>query len=478
MVKRLPDLQMFLKRTGTLSMRMARILSLFDRRLLILPPILVGAFLLYRVVSERNVPQQEKILETSRPLLVIEAPQTAVVPRVLGFGNAVPADVWSAVAEVKGRIVEVHPELKAGSIIHRGATVLRIDPAEYELRTAQLKAELAQIEAQQVELRTQKTNLEASLAIEEESLRLAESELERIRQLRPTNAATQSELDQTSRNVLLQKQSVQNLRSSLNVLPSQEEALTASLDAKQAALGQAQLDLEHTTIKAPFDCRLSDVSLEVGQFVAAGQALFDAYGAAVIEVEAQVPIDQVRRLLAPGHEPVNLSQEAMQTVRKVFDVEAKVRLRTGDFLVEWDGRFDRIREELDLQTRTLRVVIAVDRPYENVIPGERPPLAPAMFCEVELRGAARTGKVVVPRTCVRDGAVYLVNEENRLERRPVKVAFSQGAITVLESGLTGGERLVVSDPTPAIEGMLTEPTLDAEIRENVIQEASGEGDLR
>jgi RND family efflux transporter MFP subunit len=271
---------------------------------------------------------------------------------------------------------------------------------------------------------------------------------------------------------------VQSLRSSLSVLPSQRQALAASLDAKNAALGQAQLDLERTTLMAPFDCRLSDVALEQGQFVAAGQALFDAYGAAVTEIEAQMPIDQVRKLLTPGDGPVDLSVEAMRSIRAIFDVESIVRLRTGEMVVQWEGRFDRIREELDLQTRTLRVVIAVDRPYENVIPGKRPPLAPGMFCEVELRGPQRADKVVVPRTSVRNGAVYLINGENRLERRPVEVAFSQGGFSVIDSGLSGGERLVVSDPTPAIEGMLVEPTLDDQIRANLIAEAAGEGELR
>ncbi len=110
-----------------------------------------------------------------------------------------------------------------------------------------------------------------------------------------------------------------------------------SLDAKRAALGQAQLDLDRTVIKAPFDCRLSDVSLEEGQFVAAGQALFEAYGAAVTEVEAQMPIDQIRKLLTPTDGPVDLTGDAMEVIRAVFDVEAIVRMRTGDFVVEWEG---------------------------------------------------------------------------------------------------------------------------------------------
>lgn len=457
---------------------MPRFPAIANRRLLILPPILLGAAILFFVVSQRNTPQQEAIPEASRPLLVIEVPQTTVVPRVLGFGNARPGDIWSAISEVKGRVVETHAELTAGSIIHQDEIVVRIDPTEYELKIAQLRAEVAQIEAQQAELITQQQNFQDSLAIEAESLRLAERELQRLQRLRATDSVTESEFEQTSRNVLSQQQSVQSLRSSLNVLPSQQQALAASFESRKAALAQAELDLQRTTIKAPFDCRLSDVSLEKGQFVAAGQALFDAYGAAVTEVEAQMPIDQLRKLLNGNDVAIDVTAVAMQSVREIFNVQSIVRLRTGDFVVEWQGRFDRIREQLDLQTRTLRVVIAVDRPYENVIPGKRPPLAPGMFCEVELRGAARTGALIVPRTSVREGAVYLVNEENRLQRRPVQVAFSQGGISVIEEGLDGGERLVVSDPTPAIEGMLIEPTIDAEIRTRLISEAAGEGDLR
>jgi RND family efflux transporter MFP subunit len=397
---------------------------------------------------------------------------------VLGYGTARPGDVWSAVADVRGRIVETHSELKAGAILRKGEVVLRIDPSEYELRVAQLEAEIAQVAAQQQELEAQKTNFQQALAIEEDSLRLAERDQERMRGLRSSSAVTESEYDKSTRDVLAQRQSVQSLTNSLNVLPSQQQALAASLRAKQASLGQAQLDLEHTVMRAPFDCRLSEVSLEEGQFVTAGQSLFQAYGADVTEVEAQLPIDQVRNLLDAESGPMDLSNDAMNVVRSVFNVDAIVRLRTGDFLVEWDARFDRIREELDLQTRTLRVVVSVDKPYENVVPGKRPPLSPGMFCEVELRGQPRINQVVVPRGSVREDHIYLVNDENRLERRAVDVAFSQGGFSVISAGLDGGERIVVSDPTPAVEGMLVTPTNDPGVAERLLADATGESPVR
>ena len=121
-------------------MRFPSILARVGRQALILPPVLIGAAVLFAVVARRNTPQQQAIPEASRPLRVITVPRTAVVPRVLGFGTARPGDIWSAVAEVKGRITETHPELKAGAIIRQGETVVRIDPAEYDLQIAQTQS--------------------------------------------------------------------------------------------------------------------------------------------------------------------------------------------------------------------------------------------------------------------------------------------------------------------------------------------------
>ncbi|MCG8448747.1 MAG: efflux transporter periplasmic adaptor subunit, partial [Pirellulales bacterium] len=110
--------------------------------------------------------------------------------------------------------------------------------------------------------------------------------------------------------------------------------------------------------------------------------------------------------------------------------------------------------------------------------GQQPPLAPGMFCEVELRAKPRTGQIVIPRTALRADQVYVLNSENRLETRTVEIAFSQGSLTCVQSGLTPGERLVVSDPTPAVEGMLVQPIVDTEAEQALIAEASGEGPLQ
>ncbi len=430
------------------------------------------------MVRNRAQPVQIDVPEVTRALRVIKVPQVSLVPRIVGYGTAQPADIWTAVAEVKGRIIKIHPELKAGAIIRAGEEVLRIDPAEYELQIAQLRAEIAEVESQQAQLTAQEKNYRASIEIEQASLDLANRDLARLRSLTASNSVTQSEVERKEREVLTQRQSVQSLTNSLNVLPAQRQALAALHDAKNAGLSRAELDLSHTIINAPFDCRFSEVSLEKGQFLPAGKTLFEAYGTDVTEVEAQFPVDRARTLLTSDGQPIDPTVDAMKTMRKVFDVDATVRMRTGDFSVEWQGRFDRIREQLDIQTRTISIVIAVDKPYENVIPGERPPLAPGMFCEVELRGQPRAGQIVIPRTALHEGHVYLVNKESRLERRPVEVKFSQGGFSHISTGLVPGERLVISDPMPAIEGMKVEAIESPEAEQSLISEATGEGSVR
>ncbi|MBT4937701.1 MAG: hypothetical protein HON14_01110, partial [Rhodospirillaceae bacterium] len=80
-------------------------------------------------------------------------------------------------------------------------------------------------------------------------------------------------------------------------------------------------------------------------------------------------------------------------------------------------------------------------------------------------------KIVLPRSALHNGRVYIAGKNNRLEIKPVKIAYSQGNLTVLASGLKAGERVVVSDLIPAINGMLLS-TVDDERVEQSLREAA------
>lgn len=453
-------------------------LSSTMRKWLIVPPVVLGIAVVGLLVFNRAGPERTPEQEGVRSVRVIRAVAVDVVPRAIGYGTAQPGQVWRAVAEVKGRVAEVHPQLKAGAMLKEGEVLLRIDPTEYELAIAQYEADIAQATAQLEELQAKETNDRASLEIEEASLALAERDLQRAETLLQRNATSAAEVDQQKRNVLVQRQSVQRLQNSLSLVPHQRKSLEATLAVKNAGLGQAELDLAKTVIKAPFDCRLGEVEIEPGQYLAAGQSLFEAHGTALAEVEIQIPLDQLRPLIHPDREfqpPVNMNAA---TVQELFDFRVIVRFRSGDFEAEWEGRVVRMREQLDPRTRTVALVIVVDEPYQQAIPGKRPPLIQGMYCEAELRGPVRKGQIVIPRSAFHNGHVYLVGNNSRLRRRKVEVAFAQSGFLCLKDGLQEGGMLVVSEPTPAIEGLLVEPVADKQLQRRLISQATGEGSLK
>jgi multidrug efflux pump subunit AcrA (membrane-fusion protein) len=129
-------------------------------------------------------------------------------------------------------------------------------------------------------------------------------------------------------------------------------------------------------------------------------------------------------------------------------------------------------EIVDPSTRTVGVIVEVDRPYDRVVPGQVPPLVKSMFVEVELHGRATAPLAVIPRAALRAGRVYVVDEAQRLEARPVEVAFLQGDVAVIASGLAAGEHVVVSDLVPAIEGMRLVPTPDDDLLEKMRSEVT------
>lgn len=448
-----------------------------EKKWWIVPPMLLGFALVVALVANKRGPKQVETTEQRQSLRVIRVPVVDLVPRVVGYGTARPGQVWQAVAEVKGRVVEVHPQLKSGSMVHRGEVLLKIDPAEYDLAIAQIEADLSQIQAQLDELAAREINDRMSLEIEKASLRLSERELERVQSLVAQNAISKSEVDKQERNALAQRQIVQRLENSLNLVPQQRKSLDAAVNVKKASLGQAQLDRAKTTIQAPFDCRLGAVTIESGQFLAVGQTLFEAHGTDITEIEAQVPVNQLRTLIRPELQKKVLTTMSSEAITQVLDFQVVVRYRSGDFLAQWEARVARLREQFDPRTRTLGLVIAVDKPYEKAVPGKRPPLVQGMYCEVELRGSPRPGRVVIPRSAVHEGHVYLVADDSRLQHRAVEVDFAQAGFVCLRSGLKGGETLVVSDPVPAIDRMLIEPVLDESTRSRLVAEAIGEGSL-
>ncbi len=455
---------------------MKKIIYRLGKALLILMPVAAALAATIYLVTHKPGPSQKQIKEAVQTLRVIPAPVVDLVPRAEGYGIAEPVQVWEAVAEVRGRVTATHPNLQPGQLIKKDSLLVRIDPTEYRLAVFRLEATIAETRAKIAELTQNEANTRQIIAIEQQSLALSQKMLERKQQIVARNAVSQDAVDREEKSFLAQKQALQQRKNTLALIPSQKKALHAALDLHQAGLKQAQIDLAKTQIHAPFDCRLADVSIEPGQFVGAGQALFQAHGIAATQINARFRMETLRNLL--GERTRGLLQPGLETdiFTQVFaGITAVVTLQNTDWSVTWEARIDRLRESMAAGTREIQVIAVVDRPYEDAIPGERPPLMPGMFCHVALSAPARTGQVVLPRTAVHGSSVFLVGPDNRLEKKPVTVDFAQSEFVVIASGLSGKEMVVVSDPAFAITGMKVQPIMDDDLLQRLEQLAQEKG---
>ena len=89
-----------------------------------------------------------------------------------------------------------------------------------------------------------------------------------------------------------------------------------------------------------------------------------------------------------------------------------------------------------------------------------PPPIPGTYCEIEMRGKTLPERIVIPIDAVRDGEVFVVTD-NRLKRKTIEIEMAEGQFAVVKSGLKAGDKLVVSEPETAIDGVLVSPEEDS-----------------
>jgi membrane fusion protein, multidrug efflux system len=443
------------------------------RRLMIVPPVVMGALVLIAFARDKAAPVQIERAEIARPARVVEVAALPVAARATGFGTVRPDRMWVAIAQVGGIVVEIHPDLKRGALLPEGALLVRLDPADQELAISKIEAQRRSTEAQIRELDVRDDNLRQAVAIEREALAVTTQDVERKRNLSASGAGSQSALDLALNTMLAQRQRLQSQQSSLELIPTQRDQLRATAALQQSQLDEARLALERTEIRMPFTGRINDVSVERGQYAAPGIQLAGADGIDVAEVAAQVPLDRLRPLVTGLLGGGSVEPDRGLPRLDQLGLEAVVRLRTSTLSAEWPARFSRMGDGVDPKTRAVEVIVMVDKPYEKAVPGIRPPLTKGMFVEVELRAPPGPPVPVIPRAALQPGDhVHVAGPDDRLEIRRVKVADSQAGFAMIAEGLRAGERVVISDLIPAVDGMLLAPVRDTRAETGLASDAA------
>jgi len=446
------------------------------QRAVILPLIVLIALALVIFKVKSKPPMAHEELQF--PVKTVEVITARKIPfraRSTAYGNVEPAVLMQAKAEVAGKISYIHPLLKQGGNLAQGTVALRIDPTTFEFSLDQSKAVLAASQSALVQLEVEEKSTRGSLEIAKKNLQVGQNELDRLLSVWEKKLISRSVVDAEQQKVLQLRQQVEDLNGKLNGFASRKAATQAQIRQSESQLAQSQDTLGRTEVRVPFDARIGKVLVEKDEFTAIGNILFEASGVQAVEINAQIPTRQFRPLLMGNNDKALSLQSADALQSALLQMRLEVRVSLVGFeggTATWKGELLRIGESIDPTRDTLGVVVAVNNPYEGVIPGKRPPLLKGMYTAVELYAPARE-MLVLPRKAIHQGRVYIARANNELEIREVSILHKQGRLAVLEGGVEEGEKVIITDVIPVINGLPLKPILAVEYEEQMARDALG-----
>ena len=319
---------------------------------------------------------------------------------VAAYGAVAPKTESNLVSEVAGRIVSVAPSMVSGGFFRKGDVLLQIERVDYELALERSRALLA--------------SAQSELANAEDAYRRAD-------ELRETQSISESAHD--------------NAFNRLGVAQ-------ASLREATALLARAERDLERTRLMAPYDGRVRDERVDVGQFISRGEAVATLYSIDFAEVRLPVRDEDLAFL------PLSLARPGTGPAATP-GVVLRARFAGREHI--WEARIVRTEGELDPLTRMVNLVAQVPRPYDPR--GDQPPLTVGLFVEAQIEGRTMDDVLILPASALqRDGRVYVVGADGRLSFRDVDVLRTTGDVHYVRGPIRPGELICVSGLDNAVEG--------------------------
>ena len=297
-----------------------------------------------------------------------------------GLGTVQASFTVGIHSQVDGKLQEVL--FTEGQHVKKGDVLAKIDPRLFQAALDQAKAKKAQDQAQ---------------------LTSAEKDLARSKTLVLSNITSQQIVDQQQAKV---------------------DQLKAAIAADEAMIQTAQTQLEYTTITAPSDGRMGVRLVDPGNIVHANDqgslaTLVLTQPTAVMFTLPARYLDDVRDAMARG--PVEVT---------AYDQDNRRALATGKLLL--------VDNVIDQATATIRLKAMFPNEDEKLWPGE--------FVNAHVLLDTRGNAVVVPSAAVQRGPqglfVWTVTAKNLAEPRPIEVGPTYEGLTVVASGLSGGERIV------------------------------------
>lgn len=437
----------------------------------ILTSVAIGLFIFVVFSTIRNTPERTTTEGKYPAVRIIEVKQSPVTVTAIGYGNVVPTETWRAIANVAGHILEKNPKLESGEILPKGSLLLRLDPRRFELSVTDAKAEIASISTEISKLNAEQKDIQRRLEFEYQREKLSKSELERIQSLFDSGSVSQSILDQQRQLTLSHNQTVARLEGSLELIPIQLQTLNEKKKRAEVKLARAERDLKDTVFYAPYDIRINQSDVELHQFITQGQLLFSADNVASSDVEARFPIQEFKKVYEANITP----NERLQDLRDLTFSGIKTELSlVGIENITWDAKLIRIANGLEPNTRSVRAVVQIENPYQNIKLPNRPAIQPNMYVRVKLSASSLHSYIAVPATIISNNQVLVLDEQNKVARRSVDVRYYQEGLAIISSGLKDGEKIIVDDIPFIANGATVETERDKDLEHRIARMSKGD----
>jgi RND family efflux transporter MFP subunit len=327
----------------------------------------------------------------SPPRVVVSKPLVRELDSSLGFlGQFSAVDYVELRAQVGGTLTGIH--FKDGDIVHQGDLLFTIDSRPYEIRLAQATAQLETGSAR---------------------LELAKRELYRAQELKRTDFGTMQAVDQRTADL---------------------QAAQASVDDAKAQIRDAQFDLEHCRITAPFTGRVGTHLVSVGNLIAGSRY-------------ATSPTTLLTTLVSldPIYFDFDMSESDFLTfsrdrARLKGILANKVELALSDETqFARRGKLDFVDNVLDRSSGTIHARATVPNPELFLTPGE--------FARVRLVVGAAAPTLLVPDTAVlpdqSQHLVMTVSADGTVAPKQVEIGDIRGGLRVIRSGLTPNDQVII-----------------------------------
>jgi membrane fusion protein (multidrug efflux system) len=291
--------------------------------------------------------------------------------------------------EVRARVTGIllKRNFEEGARVKKGQSLFTIDRAPYEAALARGQADVAAAEARA-----------------EQAARNAA----RLKPLYAEKAVSQKDYDDAV---------------------SAEAISAADVKAARARLAEVRLNLQYTKVESPVSGIAGRALRSEGSLVSGPEVLLTT----VVQAD---PIWV--NFGIPDNEQARLEKEAQAgrlTLPKKFEVELRLA----------DGSLHPVKGTLDFTDVRISPATGT-REARAELPNAGGALSPGQFVRVILHGAVRPNALLVPQRAVLEGPqgkfVYLVNEQNQAESRPVQVGEWSGDAWIITEGLKGGERII------------------------------------